>query len=117
MYAQVIRQDRFGDPKQAFEVESVPVPTLRAGEVLVAVMASGINYNNVWAARGTPVDVIANRQRAGEPYDFHIGGSDASGVVYAVAEASTALPWVTRSWSIPATGMRQIHGCRAGATR
>ena len=28
-------------------------------------MAAGINYNNVWAARGVPVDVIAARQRAG----------------------------------------------------
>ena len=37
-------------------------------------MAAGVNYNNVWAARGVPIDVIAVRQKAGEPYDFHIGG-------------------------------------------
>jgi crotonyl-CoA carboxylase/reductase len=49
-------------------------------------MAAGINYNNVWAARGIPIDVIAERQRKGEPWDFHIGGSDASGIVYAVGE-------------------------------
>jgi len=46
-------------------------------------MAAGVNYNNVWAARGVPVDVIGARQRAGEKEDFHIGGSDASGIVYA----------------------------------
>jgi crotonyl-CoA carboxylase/reductase len=49
-------------------------------------MAAGVNYNNVWAALGRPVDVIAARRRVGGTEDFHIGGSDASGVVYAVGE-------------------------------
>lgn len=86
MLAQVVRQDRFGDPRTAFRIEEVPVPEPGPGEVLVAVMAAGVNYNNVWAARGVPIDVIATRQRLGAPYDFHIGGSDASGIVYAVGE-------------------------------
>jgi crotonyl-CoA carboxylase/reductase len=89
MVAQVIRQDRFGDPATAFQVEEIDTPTPGPDEVLIAVMAAGINYNNVWAARGQPVDVIALRQRGGEPYDFHIGGSDASGIVYAVGENVT----------------------------
>jgi crotonyl-CoA carboxylase/reductase len=46
-------------------------------------MAAGINYNNVWAARGVPIDVIAARQAVGDTRNFHIGGSDASGIVYA----------------------------------
>lgn len=87
MVAQVIRQDRFGDPTQAFSPEVVDVPTLGPREVLIAVMAAGVNYNNVWAARGYPVDIIAARQKQGEPYDFHVGGSDASGIVYAVGDA------------------------------
>jgi crotonyl-CoA carboxylase/reductase len=92
MTALVVRQDRFGDPERAFQVEKdVPVPRLGPLEVLVAVMAAGVNYNNVWAARGYPVDVIAQRQRAGEPEDFHIGGSDASGVVYAVGAEVTGI--------------------------
>lgn len=86
MWAQVVRQDRFGDPHTAFQQELVDVPPLGPDEVLIGVMAAGINYNNVWAARGYPVDVIAVRQKSGEPYDFHIGGSDASGVVYAVGD-------------------------------
>ncbi len=87
MTALVVRQERFGSPSSAFVVEEdVPVPRIGPGEVLIAVMAAGVNYNNVWAARGYPVDVIALRQRAGEPEDFHIGGSDASGIVYAVGE-------------------------------
>jgi crotonyl-CoA carboxylase/reductase len=86
MLAQAVRQERFGDPAHAFAIEEVPVPELGRREVLVAVMAAGVNYNNVWAARGYPVDVIAARNRQGEPEDFHVGGSDASGVVYAVGD-------------------------------
>jgi crotonyl-CoA carboxylase/reductase len=87
MYAQVIRQDRFGDPRTAFQVEEVDVPTLQPKEVLIGVMAAGINYNNVWAARGIPIDVIRVRQKSGEPYEFHIGGSDVSGIVYAIGDS------------------------------
>jgi crotonyl-CoA carboxylase/reductase len=89
MLAQVVRQERYGDPAESFKIEEVDTPTPGPREVLVAVMAAGINYNNVWAARGQPVDVIAMRQRAGEPYDFHIGGSDASGVVFAIGDEVT----------------------------
>ncbi|MBI2058232.1 MAG: crotonyl-CoA carboxylase/reductase [Nitrospirae bacterium] len=84
MYAQVIRAARFGEPKTAFQLERIPIRPLKEDEVLVYVMAAGINYNNVWAARGIPVDVIKARQKQGDPYDFHIGGSDASGIVWAV---------------------------------
>ncbi len=87
MLAQVIRQDRFGDPRTAFKVEEIDVPEIKPHEVLIGVMAAGINYNNVWAARGIPIDVIRIRQKMGEPHDFHIGGSDLSGIVYAVGDA------------------------------
>jgi crotonyl-CoA carboxylase/reductase len=84
MLAQVIRQDRFGDPRTAFQIEEIEIPQIKPHEVLIGVMAAGINFNNVWAARGIPIDVIRIRQKMGEPYDFHIGGSDVSGIVYAV---------------------------------
>ncbi len=84
MLAQVIRQDRLGEPEHAFVIEEIDTPEIAADEVLIAVMAAGINFNNVWAAQGVPIDVIAERQRAGDARDFHIGGSDASGIVYAV---------------------------------
>jgi len=84
MHAQVIRQSRFGEPRSAFQPEVVKTPSIGPDDVLVYVMAAGVNYNNVWAALGTPVDVIGARQKAGEPEDFHIGGSDAAGIVYAV---------------------------------
>ena len=88
MYAQVIRPERFGEPTKAFEVEVVSTPKdLRPDEVLVYVMAAGVNYNNVWAGLGTPIDVTKNRPKDPwfpDPSGFHIGGSDASGVVWAV---------------------------------
>ena len=86
MYAQLIRPERFGEPQKAFQEEIVDVPQAGPDEVLVAVLAAGVNYNNVWAALGYPIDVIAARQKKGAPPEenFHIGGSDASGIVYQV---------------------------------
>ncbi len=89
MYAQVIRPERFGEPEAAFQVEVVETPLPGPGEALVLVMAAGVNYNNVWAARGVPIDVTKVHGRFGEPDDFHIGGSDASGIVYAVGGGVT----------------------------
>jgi len=90
MYAQVIRPERFGEPAQAFQIEKVDVPAdLKPNEALVCVMAAGINFNNVWAARGVPLDVIKAREREGDTTGFHIGGSDASGIVYAVGAGVT----------------------------
>ena len=47
----------------AFATEVVDVPPIGPREVLVWVMAAGINYNNVWASLGKPVDVVATRRR------------------------------------------------------
>ncbi len=89
MHASLIRQSRFGEPSQAFQSEVVDTPSIGPKQVLVWVMAAGVNYNNVWAAMGKPVDVIATRNRAGETEDFHIGGSDASGIVWAIGDEVT----------------------------
>ena len=87
MYAQVIRQSRYGPPISGFAMEAVPVPKLGANDVLVYVMAAGVNYNGVWASLGSPIDLIRSHRQAGDGGDeagFHIAGSDASGIVYAV---------------------------------
>lgn len=86
MLAQVIRRERYGDPVKSFKEELIDVPEINDDEVLVYVMAAGINYNNVWAAMGVPVDVIGARQKQGEKEDFHVGGSDAAGIVYKVGK-------------------------------
>nr|MCH9671877.1 crotonyl-CoA carboxylase/reductase [Gammaproteobacteria bacterium] len=50
MHAWTIRPDRFGEPKDAFALEVVDVPSVGPNDVLIYVMAAGVNYNNVWAA-------------------------------------------------------------------
>ncbi len=94
MHAQLIRQSRFGPPAQAFGHEIVEVPALGPKDVLVYVMAAGVNHNNVFASLGVPVDVIRQHRQighAGDQAGFHIGGSDAAGIVYAVGEEVTAV--------------------------
>ncbi len=65
MNAWLIRAERFGQPMTAFQKEVVDVPAIKDDEVLVYVMAAGVNYNNVWAALGIPVNVIGARNKAG----------------------------------------------------
>jgi crotonyl-CoA carboxylase/reductase len=79
MQAIVIRKDREGEPDKAMMVEEVGLPELGATDVLVLVMAAGVNFNGVWAARGKPVSVFKMHS---EP--MHIAGSDASGIVWKV---------------------------------
>jgi crotonyl-CoA carboxylase/reductase len=86
MHAYTVRQSRFGPPSESFKVEVLDTPEIADDEVLVYVMAAGVNYNNVWASLGVPIDVIATRQKAGEKEAFHVGGSDASGIVYKVGK-------------------------------
>ncbi len=84
MAAWVIREERQGEPIDAFQLEEIEVPEPGAFEVIVRVMAAGVNYNNVWAALGEPVGVW--RYGDHPEYGHHIGGSDASGVVWKVGE-------------------------------
>ena len=86
MHAFTVRQNRFGEPRDAWKREIIPTPEIGDQDVLIYVMATGINYNNVWAGLGKPLDVIAERQKKGEPEDFHAGGSDCSGIVWKVGE-------------------------------
>ena len=58
MTAWVIRQEREGEPIDAFQLEEIEVPEPGAFEVIVRVMAAGVNFNNVWAALGKPVSVM-----------------------------------------------------------
>jgi crotonyl-CoA carboxylase/reductase len=87
MAAWVIREERFGEPMDAFQLEEIEVPEPAAFEVIVRVMAAGVNYNNVWAALGKPVSVM----KYGDHPEFghHIGGSDAAGIVWKVGPGVT----------------------------
>lgn len=79
MHGYAIRPERFGEPNKSFVNEPLPTPEPGPGEVLIQVMAAGVNYNGVWAGLGKPVNVLAGH---GKPY--HVAGSDASGVVWKV---------------------------------
>jgi crotonyl-CoA carboxylase/reductase len=84
MHAWVIRKERHGPPESAMLLEEMPMWKLDSHDVLVLVMAAGINYNGVWAALGEPISILdAHKQ------PFHIAGSDASGVVWAVGSKVT----------------------------
>jgi crotonyl-CoA carboxylase/reductase len=87
MAAWVIREEREGEPTDAFQIEEIEVPDPGAFEVIVRVMAAGVNYNNVWAALGKPVGVW--RYGDHPEYGHHIGGSDASGIVWKVGAGVT----------------------------
>ncbi len=81
MYAWSIRRERHGEPETAMQVEVVDTWELDSNEVLVLVMAAGVNYNGVWASLGVPIS----------PFDvhkapLHVAGSDASGIVWAVGD-------------------------------
>lgn len=79
MYAWAIRREREGEPESAMRLETVPTPAIEADEVLVMVMAAGVNYNGVWAALGRPISVFDVHKA-----EYHVAGSDAAGVVWAV---------------------------------
>ncbi len=79
MFGYAIRAERFGEPKDSFVNEALPTPDPGPGEVLIQVMAAGVNYNGVWAGLGKPVNVLAGHGGA-----YHVAGSDASGVVWKV---------------------------------
>ncbi len=79
MYAWAIRRERHGPPTEAMQVEVVDLPELDSHDVLVMVMAAGVNYNGIWAGLGVPVSPFDIHKA-----EYHIAGSDASGIVYAV---------------------------------
>ncbi|GGR76823.1 crotonyl-CoA reductase [Streptomyces humidus] len=80
------------DVRRTLRVGPVPMPELAVDEVLVAVMASSINYNTVWSATFEPVSTFAFLERLGRQggpaarhdLPWHVVGSDAAGVVVRV---------------------------------
>jgi crotonyl-CoA reductase len=81
MYAWAIRRERHGEPETSFKNEVVDTPKLDSHEVLVLVMAAGVNYNGIWAGLGVPISPFD-----GHGAEYHIAGSDASGIVWAVGD-------------------------------
>ncbi len=87
MAAWVLRPEREGDLRTAYEIEEVEVPEPGPFEVIVRVMAAGVNFNSIWAALAEPISVFPYGDHP--RWGHHIGGSDASGIVWKVGAGVT----------------------------
>jgi crotonyl-CoA reductase len=87
------------DPRKSLHVGDVATPELAPNEVYIANMASSINFNTVWTSIFEPLPTFGFLDRLGKESiwgarharDFHVVGSDSSGVVLRVGSA-------VRSW-------------------
>ncbi len=89
------------DVRSSLRLGEVPMPELAPDEVVVAVMASAINFNTVWSSVFLPVSTFRFLEHTGseggwatrhdQPY--HVLGSDAAGVVVQVGSS-------VRKWSV-----------------
>ena len=80
MLALTIHRDQYGPPSRSVRLEDVPAPRLKPNEakrVLVAILATGPNFNTNFAALGLPVPVFGK----GDTASVHVPGSDALGIV------------------------------------
>src|ERR1700678_1359654 len=83
------------DPRKSLHVGDVALPELAPDEAYVAVMASSINFNTVWTSIFEPLPTFGFLDRlakegawgARHALDYHVVGSDASGVVLRVGSA------------------------------
>ena len=68
MHAWAIRKDRHGPPETSMQLEVLPTWPIGENEVLVLVMAGGVNYNGVWAGLGIPISPLdVHRIRSTSP--------------------------------------------------
>ncbi|GAB20715.1 crotonyl-CoA reductase [Gordonia effusa NBRC 100432] len=89
------------DVRKTIHLGEVPMPELAPDEVLVAVMASSINFNTVWSAMFEPVstfDMLNRFARTGgyttrHRLPYQVIGSDASGVIVRTGAG-------VRNWSV-----------------
>ena len=98
---EIFKDTRDKDVRRSIRVGEVPMPELAPDEVLVAVMASAINYNTVWSATFEPISTFRFLERlasmggwdARHNLPYHVIGSDAAGVVVRVGVG-------VRRWSV-----------------
>jgi crotonyl-CoA reductase len=89
------------DVRRSLRFGEVPMPELAPDEVLIAVMASAINYNTVWSAMFEPIptfrflEALGRRGGWDARHDLpqHVVGSDASGVIVKLGDA-------VRGWAL-----------------
>jgi crotonyl-CoA reductase len=77
------------DVRRSLNVGEVPFPEPAPDEVVIAVMASAVNYNTVWSAMFRPVPTFRFLEQLGRQggwaarhdLDYHVVGSDCAGVI------------------------------------
>ena len=96
MFEGIASRDK--DPRTSMHLDDVPTPQLAAGEALIAVMASSINYNTVWTSIFEPVSTFGFLEKYGRlnsdtkrhDLPYHVIGSDAAGIVLRVGPGVSA---------------------------
>ena len=91
------------DVRKSLRVGPVPMPELAPDEVLVAIMASSINYNTVWSATFEPIPTFQFLRQyakrggwaARHALPHHVLGSDGAGVIVRVGSG-------VRRWQVGA---------------
>lgn len=81
-----VRVVRHGAPTDALEVQDIPVPDVRAGEVRIVVSAASLNFGDIARCRGTVASVLGQ-----VPFTL---GMDVCGVVDAAGDG--AEEWIGR---------------------
>lgn len=102
MHALTLERDKYGPPAEAVRFDQVDTPRLtlqQASSVLVAILATGPNFNTNFAALGLPVPVFGR----GDSATLHIPGSDAVGIIVdagpAVKEIKVGQVVILDSWT------------------
>lgn len=102
MDALTIHRDHYGQPEDVIHFEEIPVPILKpeeAGCILVAILATGPNFNTNFAALGLPIPPFGR----GDSATVHIPGSDALGIIVdagsAVKDFKVGQPVIMDSWT------------------
>lgn len=70
-----------GDPIEVERQFIIPVEEPRSNQALVYVLASEVNFNDIWAITGIPVSQFDNHDR-----DYHVTGSGGIGLVASLGE-------------------------------
>jgi enoyl-CoA hydratase len=90
MDALAIQRDHYGPPERSLRLVELPRPRCHpedGARVLVAVLATGPNFNTNFACLGLPVPVFGK----GDPAALHVPGSDALGIVVDAGAAVKSL--------------------------
>ncbi len=109
MFEGIASEDK--DPRKSLHVGEVPTPKIAPDEVVLAVMASSINFNTVWTSIFEPLPTFGFLERLGRESEwgarhdqpYHVIGSDAAGVVLRVGSA-------VRNWKV---GDRVVVHCNS----